>query len=339
MKLYAGIDLHSTNSYVVVMKEDQTVLYNKRLPNQLSTIEQALNPYAQDLEGVAVESTYNWYWLVDGLKEKNYKVYLAHTAALDSYQRLKHSDDKTDARWLANLLRLQVLPTGHIYPKDQRGLREVLRKRMLLVRQRTMNILSLEGTVARYEGIRLNGKKLQGLTPEELQSYFSNLDVQQAVLYQWQILNSLNKEIAELEKYLNERMKKQQGFKRLKTVPGVGVILATTIGLETGDISRFPDVGHYASYCRCVKSERFSNGKKKGENNSKSGNAYLSWAYVEAANHAIRYYDPIRRYYQRKLSKANHTLAIKAVAHKLARGSYYVLKEEVAFDIMKAFGS
>ncbi len=121
MKCYAGIDLHSTNSYVVVMGEDQKVLYDKRLPNHLFTIEQALEPYAKTLEGVVVESTYNWYWLADGLIKKDYKVHLAHTGSLDNYQRLKHSDDKTDARWLANLLRLRVLPTGYIYPRGTAG--------------------------------------------------------------------------------------------------------------------------------------------------------------------------------------------------------------------------
>jgi transposase len=337
MKCYAGIDLHSTNSYVVVMGEDQKVLYDKRLPNDLSIIERALEPYAKSLEGVVVESTYNWYWLADGLIQKDYPVHLAHTGALDSYQRLKHSDDKTDARWLANLLRLQVLPTGYIYPREQRGLREVLRKRMLLVRQRTMNILSLEGTLSRYEGIRLNGKKLQELTSEEFQNYFNDPDVRQAIRPQWKILDCLNEEITELEKYLNSRIKKELAFRNLKTVPGVGTILASTISLETGSIQRFAEVGNYASYCRCVRSDRISNGKKKGENNSKSGNAYLSWAFVEAANHAIRHYEPIRRYYDRKRTKANHTLAIKAVAHKLARGSYYVIKDEVDFDMKKAF--
>jgi transposase len=337
MKCYAGIDLHSTNSYVVVMGEDQKVFYDKRLPNDFSIISQALEPYAESLEGIVVESTYNWYWLVDGLMQKDYKVHLAHTGALDSYQRLKHSDDKTDARWLANLLRLQVLPTGFIYPQEHRGLREVLRKRMLLVRQRTMNILSLEGTLSRYEGIRLKGKKLQELTSEKLQKYFKDKHVQQAIHPQWKILNCLNEEITELEKYLHSCIKKDSAFKNLKTVPGVGVILAATISLETGPIERFSEVGCYVSYCRCVKSERISNGKKKGENNGKSGNAYLSWAYVEAANHAIRHYEPIRRYYDRKRTKANHTLAIKAVAHKLARASYYVLKDEVTFDMKKAF--
>ena len=141
MPLYAGIDLHSNNSYVIVMKPNQEIIYDKRLPNDLAMIEKALEPYADELEGVVVESTYNWYWLVDGLKDAHYKIYLANPTAAAGYYGLKHSDDKTDARWLANLLRLGILPTGYIYPKEQRGLREILRKRSLLVRQRTMTIL------------------------------------------------------------------------------------------------------------------------------------------------------------------------------------------------------
>jgi transposase len=337
MKYYAGIDLHSNNNYLVILDEEQRVCYDKRLVNELSVVEQALRPYAEGLVGVVVESTYNWYWLADGLLEKDYQVHLAHTATLDNYARLKHSDDKSDARWLANLLRLNVLPTGYIYPAKERGLREVLRKRTLLVRQRTMNILSLEGTLSRYEGIRLNGRELQALSLEAYQGYFQNEEVQQAVRPQWKILMSLNQEIDQLEKYLKNRIKISPTYNLLKTVPGVGEILAATIELETGAIERFAQVGNYASYCRCVKSDRLSNGKKKGENNRKNGNGYLSWAYVEAAHHAIRYYDPIRRYYDRKKSKANTVLAIKAVAHKLARSSYFILKNKEVFDMKKAF--
>lgn len=341
MKFYAGIDLHSNNSYVVIMQTDQEIVYDKRLPNDLGAIKQALKPYAIGLEGVVVESTYNWYWLVDGLKEAGYTVHLANVTAAVNYKALKHTDDKTDARWLANLLRLGILPTGYIYPKEQRGLREVLRKRLMLVRQQTMNTLSLSGTATRYEGIRISGDKLKQCTAEEFQNFFRDENVKIAVSGQWEILNCLRKEIAELEKYLNKELKKEKikekTLKNLKTVPGIGPILATTIYLESGPIQRFPEVGNYVSYCRCVSSERLSNGKKKGENNRKNGNAYLCWSYVEAANHAVRCAEPIQRYYQRKRQKGNHTLAIKAVAHKLARASYYILKNEVPFDIKKAF--
>jgi len=121
-------------------------------------------------------------------------------------------------------------------------------------------------------------------------------------------------------------------------VPGIGKILALTIMFETGDIQRFPDVGNYASYCRCVGSTKLTNGKKKGEGNRKNGNKYLSWAYVEAANFAVWSYPYIRKYYQKKMSKTNKIVAIKTVAHKLARASYYVMKDQEVFIPKKAFG-
>jgi transposase len=121
------------------------------------------------------------------------------------------------------------------------------------------------------------------------------------------------------------------------STPGIGLILSLTIMLETGDIGRFPTVGDYASYCRCVNSKKISNGKKKGSGNTKNGNKYLAWAYVEAANYAIRFCAKIKSFYQRKKAKTNGISAIKAVAHKLCRACYYIMKDQVAFDVSKAF--
>ena len=124
----------------------------------------------------------------------------------------------------------------------------------------------------------------------------------------------------------------------MKAFPGIGDILGLTIMLEVGDISRFPKVGNYSSYCRCVKSEKLSNGKKKGANNRKNGNRYLSWAYVEAANFAIRFCPKAQRFYQRKMAKTNGIVAIKALSNKLDRASYYVMRDQVAYDPNKLFG-
>lgn len=112
-----------------------------------------------------------------------------------------------------------------------------------------------------------------------------------------------------------------------------------TIWLETGDIGRFAQVGDYASYCRCVDSRRLSNQKKKGENNRHNGNKYLGWAYVEAAHHAARCHDSVRRYVEKKSARKNRAVALKAVAHKLARACYYILRDHVAFDPVRLFGS
>ncbi len=140
-----------------------------------------------------------------------------------------------------------------------------------------------------------------------------------------------------VEKMILSRASIRPEYENLLTVDGIGKALALTIMLETGDISRFGKVGNFASYCRCVDSRRISNEKKKGENNGKNGNKYLAWAFVEAANFAIRYNKVIRRFYERKKSKRNGIVAIKAVAHKLARACYHILKDNVPFSVELAF--
>ncbi len=140
MKLFGAIDLHSDNNVLVLIDEKDEVVYRKRLPNDLSVIVAQLCPYQVRIEGVVVESTYNWYWLVDGLMEQGHKVHLANTAAIQQYNGLKYTDDDSDARWLAHLLRLGVLWVGYIYPRADRPVRDLLRKRSQLVRQRTTNL-------------------------------------------------------------------------------------------------------------------------------------------------------------------------------------------------------
>jgi transposase len=150
-------------------------------------------------------------------------------------------------------------------------------------------------------------------------------------------MRTLDGVIGLLEKAVKERIKLRPEFKPLLTVSGIGEILGLTIMLETGEIARFAKVGNYASYCRCVGSEHLSNGKRKGRGNTKNGNRYLAWAYIEAANFAVRYNPQIKRYYQRKRARTNGIVAIKTVAHKLARACYYILRDQVAFDVNKAF--
>jgi transposase len=152
------------------------------------------------------------------------------------------------------------------------------------------------------------------------------------------ILQCLTVQIKTIEASLKQQLKLRDEFINLTSIEGIGLILALTIMLETGSISRFEKVGNYASYCRCVNGARYSNGKKKSNTNTKNGNKYLAWAFIEAANFAIRFNDTVKRYYQRKLAKTNVVVAKKAVAHKLARACFYVLRDQVEFDVNKAFG-
>jgi len=337
MKLFGAIDLHSNNNVTVLIDEQDQVVYRKRLPNDLRLIIEQLSPYQCTLEGIVVESTYNWYWLVDGLMEKEHRVHLANTAAIQQYEGLKYTDDDSDARWLAHLLRLGVLPQGYIYPKEERAVRDLLRKRSQLVHHKTAHLLSVHNLYTRNTGQSLSANRIKKLTSEQVDGLFTLGDVALAVKANLSVMRCLEAEIKSLEQVVKERVKLKPAFRYLLTVSGIGQTLALTIMLETGDIGRFSRVGNFASYCRCVGSEKISNGKRKGKGNTKNGNMYLSWAFVEAANFAIRYEPLIARFYQRKKAKTQAVVAIKAVAHKLSRACYYVMRDEVPFDVGRAF--
>ena len=337
MKVYGGIDLHSDNSVIGLLDEQDRVLYRKRLPNELAIILGELSPFEKDVEGLVVESTYNWYWLVDGLMEVGYRVHLANTAAIVQYEGLKYTDDTSDALWLAKLLRLGLLPQGYIYPKEERAVRDLLRKRSRLVQQRTANLLSVQNLMARNRGRGLSANEVKRLSVEQVDELVDDQYRALAIKSTLVVMRSLEEMIEMVERAVKARVRLRPAFRPLLTVSGIGEILGLTIMLETGDIGRFAHVGNYASYCRCVGSEKLSNGKRKGKGNTKNGNKYLAWAYVEAANFAVRYCPQIKRYYQRKRAKSNGIVAIKTVAHKLARACYYILRDQVPFEVSKAF--
>lgn len=337
MKVYGGIDLHSDNSVIGLIDEQDKVLYLKRLPNDIGLILEELAPFQETLEGLVVESTYNWYWLVDGLQDAGHQVHLANTVAMVQYSGLKYTDDNSDALWLAKVYRLGLLPEGYIYPKETRAVRDLLRKRLKLVQQHTANVLSVQNLFARDRGRGIRANELRALRIERVGERIADPYRALAIQSTLVVMRSQEAMIEMLEKAVKSRMRVSPAFRPLLSVNGIGDILALTIMLETGDIHRFAHVGNYASYCRCVGSARVSNGKKKGKGNTKNGNKYLAWAYIEAANFAVRYCEPIKRFYQRKRAQSNTAVAMKTVAHKLARACYYVLRDHVPFDLSKAF--
>jgi len=337
MKKFSGIDLHSNNSLIVVSDEADKIVYQRRHPNDLEEILRALEPHRKELVGIVVESTYNWYWLVDGLMNAGYVVHLANTAAIKKYEGLKYSGDDADAAYLAKLLRLGLLPEGYIFPPEGRATRDLSRKRMQLVRCRTLQILSIESILARQTGSRLKSAQVQRLTAEEIEKLGFSPDVTLALQANAAVMRTLQNQILVLEERLQQRVRLSEEFALLKSVPGIGTILATTIMLEVGTVKRFVKVGNFSSYCRCVQSLRVSNGKKKGEGNSKNGNPYLAWAFVEAAHFALRHCPQAKSFYERKKQQRNAVVATKALAHKLARACYHMLRERKSFEVERCF--
>lgn len=337
MSLYAAIDLHSTNSVLGVLDRAGEPVFQRRYRNELAPLLAALAPYHSELSGVVVESTYNWYWLVDGLMDHGYRVHLANTAAIPQYAGLKHGDDVTDALHLAELLRLGLLPEGFIFPRALRAVRDLMRRRMLLVHQAVQLMLSIQSTYSRLTGQRWSADAIRHLQAASLQQAFPDPYTRYGVLLQYKHWRALQEDIQHIEHGAQQALIDPALRQRLCSVPGIGPILSLTIQLETGPIERFASVGDYASYCRMVESKRLSNGKRKGQGNRKCGNRYLCWAYMEAAHHAKRHCESIRRWHQRKHARKHPVVAIKAVAHKLSRACYHIMQEGTTFDVTRAF--
>ena len=336
MALYCGIDLHSTNHLVVIIDDEDRRVLEKRLVNDVSITVNTLTPYRDQLAGIAIESTFNWYWLVDGLQDAGFVPCLANPAAIKQYEGLKYTDDPYDAFFLAHLMRLGILPTGHIYPRAQRGVRDVLRRRLSMVRMASRLLLAVQSQIWRSTGINISNNCIRR---PDFELPLPAGPVLEGAAAQWRLFQQTQVEIHGLEKLALDLYQGEEYYQLLQTVKGIGVILGLTIGLETGSIKRFKKAGNYASYCRVVKSERISNGKKKGQNNRKAGNKYLSWAFHEAAHFARRYEPKVQRFYERKRQKKGKDIvAIRAVAHKLARAVFHMLKKNEPFDVDRAFG-
>ena len=338
-QLYAGCDLHGNSNLFGIIDGQGKKIFKKKLPNDLGVILSTVEPFREELVGIAVESTYNWYWVVDGMMEAGYRIHLANPSAIQQYIGLKHSDDKHDAFWLAELLRLGILPEGYIYPKENRPVRDLLRKRGHLIRLRTSALISLENVISRNCGKKVSVNDVKGVREDRISPYLEgNDDLALAGRVSKNAVDFLSGQIHEIEKSVLKRVIQEDRYGLLQTIPGVGKILAMVILLETGPIRRFESVGDYVSYCRKVPSRWTSNDKWKGSGNRKNGNRYLAWAYSEASDFARRYHPEPRAYYQRKMQKTNAACAHSALAHKLARAAYYIMKDHVPFRPEKLFG-
>ncbi|HSB30261.1 MAG TPA: IS110 family transposase, partial [Candidatus Sulfobium mesophilum] len=279
-----------------------------------------------------------WYWLVDLLQESGYRMHLANPSAIQQYSGLKHLDDRHDAFWLAEMLRLGILPEGHICPKEDRAVRDLLRKRRHLVRLRTSLMISLQNTITRNCGIQMRGNDVTIMREDRISPLLKdNEDLALSGTVSKESIDFLTKQIRKIERTLEKRVSGNEAYKNLLTIPGIGRILGLTIVLETGDIGRFNGVGNYASYCRKVNTKWLSNGKSKGKGNKKNGNKYLAWAFSEAAELARRYDSQARAYYERKMKQTNRMVAHAALAHKLARAAYFIVRDGVAFQSERIF--
>jgi transposase len=331
------MDLHSNNVMIGIVNQDGQRLAHGKLECDLKAVIQFLKPFKSQLQSMAVESTFNWYWLVDGLRAAGYPVDLANPAQIEQYGGLKHVNDRDDAFHLADLQRLGILPKAHVYDPKLRPVRDLLRRRTNLVQQRTALLLSFKSLYARTTGRKLELSEAKKLEPAQAAKLYEHPANQLIARVQAEHIGALEQSVKRIEQAVLECAREIPLYEKLLTIPGIGRILGLTITMEVGDVKRFKSDGDFASYCRMVDAKRLSNGKCKAQNNQKCGNQYLAWAFVEAANFARRYDEHWRRWYDRKAAKTSKVLATKALGCKLAKAAWHVMARQCSYDEKRMF--
>jgi transposase len=341
-QFHCGIDLGARRSQIAIIDDEQRVLLNVKHDNAIGTFRRCLEPYVDRVQ-VVVESTFNWYWLIDGLRSASIPVTLAHTAGLAAISAAKVKTDRRDALTLARLLRADMIPSAYIYPADERPVRDLLRHRWDLVAMRATEYRRIRNLLGQH-GIgdvtlgdikALDEDDVRALLEHPLSQAKAYLELQRIVLF--------SEQIDDVEEQLEQHAGARREFALLKTIPGIGTVLGMTLLYEIGDIARFPDVQHFSSYCRVVPGCADSGKSHKRGRNNKSGNPYLKWALTQAATKAVIHDARFRQFFERHqrghTGRASKIICYSITAHHLAKAVYFVLKTGEPYSESKLFRS
>jgi transposase len=337
-KYVCGIDLHARKMSICVMDKQGKLLFRKTLDCDFSTFLECITPYVKSVT-VGVESTYNWYWLIDKLKENRINCALGHALYIKRMKSGKHKNDPVDARDIADLLRTNRFPLAYAYPQEMRNVRDLLRRRHHFVRKRAGTFTHFQNTFTQ-NGILdpLYAAVQKKLTRRDLLDKTSNIDIKRIVETDLDFIDSMDTIVRELEKTITARAKhhNRKHFELLHTIPGCGDITALTILYETHTIDRFETPQRYSSYCRVISSDNESSGKYLGRTTSdKIGNPYLKWALSEIVVHMLRESPLVKEWYA-TVSVMHGTSGAKArLRHKVALAVYHMLKKDKGFDEYK----
>lgn len=344
MKFYGGIDLGARRSHICILNEEGEVKINRSLANDPSELLTLLGRFQPGLE-LVIESTFNWYWIVDLLQDHHFKVCLAHTMGLAMITKAKVKTDQRDAIALARTLRRGDIPEAFIFPRRMRGIRDLVRRRNQVVQQRGNSYGSLRRLLLRHGVLEHTRQSATKITDDDLETLLYDPLVVAYGNVELERIEFFTKQIASLEEKILSATSEHHNadFRRIQTLPGVGTFLGLTILFETGPVSRFSSSRRYSSYCRLVPGiyQSGSVRRRRGAQ-SKQGNPNLKWAYNQAAMYAIRYYDGPRKCFEKHLAAhagpAGRVVVYNTVAHKLAVAAYRMLKDETNYREELAFG-
>ncbi len=330
---WCGIDLHAKTMYVCILDREGNVLVHQNLPASPEAFLEAIAPYREDLV-VAVECIFTWYWLADLCAREGIPFVLGHALYMKAIHGGKAKNDKIDAQKIAMLLRGGMLPQAYVYPADMRATRDLLRRRMHLVRKRAELLTHVQQTNSQYNLPEIGKKIAYKANRDGVAERFPDPAVQKSIEVDLALIDYYDQLLRDLELAIVTAAKQHDAntLYLLQTVPGIGKILSLVLLYEMHDIARFPRVQDFVSYCRLVKCAKESAGKRYGTSGTKIGNAYLKWAFSEAAVLFLRNNPAGQKYLARLEKKHGKGKALTILAHKLARAVYYMLKRGVVFD-------
>ena len=339
-EFYCGIDLHARMMYLCILNRDGQIVLHKNMAASPEALLGAVAPFREKLV-VGVECIFCWYWMADLCAREKIAFVLGHALYMKAIHGGKAKNDKIDAQKIAVLLRGGMFPQAYVYPSEMRSTRDLLRRRMYLMRQRADLLTHIQNTNSQYNlpviGKPIARKKHRAGVAER----FADSQVQKSVTVDFGLIEYLDKALHDLELTITRLAKQHDptSFNLLRTVPGIGPILALVMLYEIHLIARFPTVQNFASYSRLVKCAKESAGKLYGFSGKKIGNAFLKWAFSEAAVLFLRANPPAQKYHARLVRKHGKGKALSIIAHRLGRAVYYMLSSGKPFDTERFFKS
>jgi transposase len=341
-RFYCGIDLHARSMYLCILDQAGAVVLHENMATSPEAFLEAVAPFRDGLV-VAAECMFAWYWVADLCRAEGIPFVLGHALYMKAIHGGKTKNDKIDSFKIATLLRGGTLAQAYVYPQGMRETRDLLRRRSFLVRQRALLVAHIQNEASQYN-LPAFAKKLTfaGNRAElHVAEHFADASVKRSIQTDLALIDTYDQQLGEVELFLIRHAKIDDGntFHRLRSIPGVGKILALIFLYEIHDIRRFADEGNFLSYARLVRGSHESAGKKKGSPGKKIGNAHLKWAFGEAACLLVRHSARGKAWLQRKEKKCGKAKALAILAAKIGRTVYHLWRKREVFDEARVFGS
>jgi transposase len=338
-RYYCGVDLHTKRMYLCILDHDGNKLLHRNVQAKPREFLSAIEGFREDLI-VGAECMFTWYWLADLCQDEQIQFILGHALYMKAIHGGKKKDDKLDSEKIARLMRGGTFPLSYVYPREMRATRDLVRRRMFLVRRRSELLAHVQLTNQQYNHDPFE-KMLQYASNRDVLDRFEQPSVRLSVEADLKTVDHYDKLLTQLEKDLVQQatLDDPRASRLLRTIPGIGKILSLVLLYEIHTIERFPSVGDLLSYARLVTPKQTSDGKVTGHGGAKIGNVHLKWAFSEAVLWMLRYSEDAKAFVKRKEKKYGKCRAMTILARKIARAVYQMLKRKEPFDAVKFFAS